>query len=98
MNDCARDVLVEAQLRGARQIRIQYHNSKGGYCAYGILHLKAHGDNLLKAQKCSDIRTCMKTKKLFGLSQEEIVEILYRNDVLLQDFLTIARKTGDSIP
>lgn len=90
MNDLAREKLIQAQLRGVKQIYGNYFDERGGFCAMGILE-----------QDTSSYDTCSQ----YGLRltpvfcpecgekcDVETTLIIHLNDVHKFDFLTIARK------
>ena len=82
MNDNARAVLIDAAMRGVKQIKGWYHDDAGGRCAIGVLCEAAGTD-----------WGCI-PGSLFDLSLDEAVQIMRANDDLGWDFLTIARKIG----
>ena len=79
MNDRAREVLVAAALNNVRQIRWEERDKDGGRCAIGVLVDAANGCSLAT---------------IFDVSREDWGNIVYANDKLGWDFLTIARKIG----
>lgn len=88
MNDLARETLIEAELKGVRQIRKKLADRDGGLCAMGVLARKfeeAGGDILLNDGEFH---------QYFGLSSQEVITIVRANDVFGWSFLDIARKVG----
>lgn len=97
MEEKWREILVEAALKGHKQGYCHLHSFDiEEDCALGIIHISLHSSRE-EAVKCSlncDIRISHKEEFLkLGLDGKAI-EIMRRNDVLREDFLTIARKTG----
>ena len=84
-----RAVLVDAALKGVRQIKNRLHDGEGGHCAMGVIHLDMHDGNETEAVLCWDRRglAC-------GFLNMNNREIERANDKLGWDFLTIARKCG----
>ena len=82
MNDRARELLIKAALDGVPQTRGTY-SSGGAYCAIGLLE---------KAAGCFYPR--QQFIDLYDIQEWEADEIMYANDHLGWDFLTIARKVG----
>ena len=97
MNDRAREVLIDAALKGQKQIKGQLHDGKGGVCAMGALHLTLHDGDHLAAHACyrKGSPDCWFSAvwQAFDLAGE-VAEIEIANDLHGWDFLTIARKIG----
>ena len=98
MNEKAREALVAAALRGHPQVRgyLHFGLQQGSDCALGVLHIAHHAGNREAALKCwIAAKGCTPP---FGptweIGPEERSEIIYANDSLRWDFLTIARKCG----
>jgi hypothetical protein len=89
MNDRAREALVEASLKGVNQIKRAYKTDKG-QCALGVLLEKTgwYEEFWIPCVASEMIRS------EFEMSNKELKDIVYANDVLGWDFLTIARKIG----
>ena len=99
MNERAREVLVQAGLRGITQIRGQRHDYRGGACALGVLHLPLHDWNADEAMKCYADGVSVpcwadRVAAEYDLSQELEDAIVRANDDHGWDFLTIARKVA----
>lgn len=100
MNQRGQDHLVQAALRGIKQARGAFHIGKE-VCAMGAIHLGEHNWDWEDAVKCSQITTmlvklpCQFTQKN-GLDKKTRGALIDANDKAGWDFLTIARKLGQS--
>lgn len=105
MNEKGVEVLVQAAMRGVKQIKNHLSDGQGGMCANGVL-ISALGrgqltnpDQWRKYQQEygisleTDPRTCQLCYRDF---QSEAGHIAHLNDYHDMDFLTIARKLGGS--
>lgn len=106
MNDLARDVLVEASLRGIQQVKGMFMgHAVDMVCAQGALHLAEHEWDWEKARLCREQSTRANQWSLdlpwfyqcgwvqtYELNKEEGAEIIDANDDKGWDFLQISRK------
>lgn len=94
MNDRARDVLVDAALRGVRQIKGVLHDGKNGYCAMGVLceAIRREGgvEWLFGYRTTSEIAD--EVERRYDITLKEWHRIVHANNELGWDFLDIARK------
>ena len=103
MNERAREILVEAAMRGIQQAKGTFHTPDNQHCALGALHLSLHGWDAEKAYVCvnnshaTGWSTTPHSKELFvafDITQDEACKIAVTNDVYEWDFIHIARKFG----
>ena len=95
MNDVARDILVEAALKGVKQARGCFRDGNGSFCAMGVLYQKlADMDLGTWDEEGFDTWRADAVERTFGVTPLEQAAIVRANDVLNWDFLTIARKIG----
>lgn len=95
MNDLGREKLVEAALKGVRQITGALTDNKGGFCAMGVLGFSSDMTltTFYNAVRAYDLSTTIRSCDLCGLNVlGELKLIPHLNDGHGLDFLTIARK------
>ena len=96
MNDLARETLVRAALNGTRQIKNALQDNEGGRCAIGVLmdaYAIRHGiSGPEKWWIPGDL-----LREEYDLHGSQWTEIIWRNNELGEDFLTIARKVGTEV-
>lgn len=104
MNQAAADALIEAAMKGTRQIREQMHDRyTGGLCAFGVLHVAQHRGSFSEAIECADRHASTRFVdwscgwvQAFGLATEEDRHALCSANDAGHDFLDLARKLGPS--
>jgi hypothetical protein len=100
MNEKGAEALVEAAMRGIRQVRQRFQTDRGEVCAMGALHLARHGWDLGAAWECVLNAPLVHVAFLpcgfvheYGVADGAArLDLIYANDTEGWDFLTIARK------
>lgn len=96
MNDQGREALVQAALRGVRQIRAKFADEHGGRCALGVLADAAGLNPLVEpwsdTERAYGLDLTKQPCALCGFMGTESQTIAHLNDIHELDFLTIARK------
>ena len=101
MNERGKGALINAQLRGVRQIKGRLFDGEGGMCAGGVLCVEAGMyDQVGRWVKGFTNRRDSPgaVAGLFALDRSEWEEMVNMNNVLGYDFIKIARELPDSIP
>ena len=97
MNERGKSALINAQLRGVRQIKGRLFDGEGGMCAGGVL--------CVEAGMCDQVGRWVIGENpnrrgylvgLFALDRSELEEMVNMNNVLGYDFIKIARELPDS--
>lgn len=95
MNERGKQALVNAQMRGVRQLRGRLYDGEGGFCAGGVL-LEAMGlmdrDGWIGSLPNG---TTLSVFQVFGLDEHEWERMVTMNNAGA-DFIKIARELPDS--
>lgn len=93
MNNRGRQALIDAQMRGVRQVKFNLYWD-GGFCAGGVLlldggFLDMYG-RMLRNWVAKDVH------KMFSMTHDEWTHMVHMNNVKGYDFIKIANELPDT--
>ena len=96
MNERGKSALINAQLRGVRQIKGRLFDGEGGMCAGGVLCVEAGMCDQVGRWVIGENNSRDYLVVVFALDRSEWQEMIRMNNVLGYDFIKIARELPDS--